>query len=128
MANTMFSATVRSSRIDSRWYTTASPSPCEAAGDGCSMTSPPISIVPSSGRIEPAATAMSVDLPAPFSPTSACTSPSITSKVTPLRATTPGNALTTFDRRRTTRAVDILTPYEGFPYLLISATVILLDG
>src|SRR4051794_3430177 len=68
------------------------------------MTRPPISTMPVSGSIEPAATAMSVDLPAPFSPTSAWTSPSTTSRPTPLRATTPGNVLTTSVRRRTTRA------------------------
>src|SRR4051812_16869022 len=33
----------------------------------------------------------SVDLPAPFSPSSACTSPSAASKCTPSFATTPGN-------------------------------------
>src|SRR5436309_2036087 len=33
----------------------------------------------------------SVDLPAPFSPSSACTSPSAASKSTPSLATTPGN-------------------------------------
>ena len=33
----------------------------------------------------------SVDLPAPFSPSSACTSPSAASKWTPSFATTPGN-------------------------------------
>src|SRR6195952_3370416 len=50
---------------------------------------------------------MSVDLPAPFSPTRACTSPSVTSRPTPLSAMTPGNVLTTSVRRRTKRAVVI---------------------
>src|SRR5438874_9664804 len=36
---------------------------------------------------------MSVDLPAPFSPRSACTSPRRTSNETPSFATTPGNSL-----------------------------------
>ena len=36
---------------------------------------------------------MSVDLPAPFSPSSACTSPRRTSKSTLSLATTPGNVL-----------------------------------
>ena len=35
----------------------------------------------------------SVDLPAPFSPSSACTSPSAASKWTPSFATTPGKPL-----------------------------------
>src|SRR5690348_12119198 len=37
---------------------------------------------------------MSVDLPAPFSPTSACTSARCTSRSTPSSARTPGNVLT----------------------------------
>src|SRR3954468_399161 len=37
----------------------------------------------------------SVDLPAPFSPTSACTSPAASSRSTPRSARTPANALTT---------------------------------
>ncbi len=36
---------------------------------------------------------MSVDLPAPFSPSKACTSPRRTSNETPSLATTPGNSL-----------------------------------
>src|SRR5687767_3865035 len=38
---------------------------------------------------------MSVDLPAPFSPTSACTSPGLTDMLTRSRASTPGNRLET---------------------------------
>src|SRR5262245_58861164 len=37
---------------------------------------------------------MSVDLPAPFSPTSACTSPGASARPTRSSARTPGNALT----------------------------------
>ncbi len=54
------------------------------------MTWPPISTSPESGMVEPAATAMSVDFPAPFSPTRAWTSPGSTSRLTPLSAVTPG--------------------------------------
>ena len=83
------------------------PSPSAWATDGEAVSSgwPPISTVPESGTVEPAATAIRVDFPAPFSPTSACTSPASTSNVTPLSATTPGNVLTTFPRRRTTEEV-----------------------
>ncbi len=38
---------------------------------------------------------MSVDLPAPFSPISACTSPGITSKSTPSTASIPGKRFDT---------------------------------
>src|SRR5438128_638822 len=79
------------------------------------MTRPPISTLPRSGNVEPAATAISVDLPAPFSPTRAWTSPSVTSRLTPLSTMTPGNVLTTSVRRRTTRAVDMLL--RGLPEL-----------
>src|SRR5439155_19332408 len=78
-----------------------------AAGEGCPTRCPPLRTLPESGSVEPAATAINVDLPAPFSPTRAWTSPATTSKPTPLRATTPGYVLTTSERRRTTRADDI---------------------
>src|SRR5947208_13336568 len=48
-------------------------------------------ISPASGRYRPVRTFESVDLPAPFSPSSACTSPSAASKSTWSFATTPGN-------------------------------------
>src|SRR5207245_6880944 len=103
---------------------TARPSDCDAAGEGSVISRPPISTLPESGSAEPAATAISVDFPAPFSPTRACTSPSATSKLTPLRATTPGYVLTTSDRRRAARA----DMSYGFPYFAIVAKVSLFDA
>ena len=50
-------------------------------------------IAPASGRIVPVATFMSVDLPAPFSPSRACTSPGSTSSETSVRAATPPKLL-----------------------------------
>src|SRR3954462_6820592 len=47
----------------------------------------------------------SVDLPAPFSPSSACTSPSTAAKSTPSFATTPGNRLV-IPRRETATAME----------------------
>src|SRR5262249_26935457 len=47
--------------------------------------------VPASGTSAPAMILMSVDLPAPFSPTSAWTSPRASSKDTPLSARRPAN-------------------------------------
>ena len=47
-------------------------------------------ISPSSGRMIPAITFMRVDLPAPFSPMSACTVPGRIASRTPSSATTPG--------------------------------------
>src|SRR5689334_5556891 len=52
-------------------------------------------ISPSSGRYSPASTFISVLLPAPFSPSSAWTSPGRRSKLTRSLARTPGNRLTT---------------------------------
>src|SRR4029450_7184074 len=54
---------------------------------------PSISTVPSSAVSAPEMILMRVDLPAPFSPTSACTSPERTSKSTPRSAWTPPSPL-----------------------------------
>ena len=79
---------------------------------------PPISTMPGSGSVEPAATAISVDLPAPFSPTSAWTSPSTTSRPTPLSATTPGIRLDDV-REAENDAGCRHAAYDGFPYFAI---------
>src|SRR6478736_10304936 len=49
----------------------------------------------------------SVDLPAPFSPSNACTSPSAASKSTPSFATTPGNRFVMF-RSSTAAAMSVM--------------------
>src|SRR5690606_27279836 len=54
----------------------------------------------------PAIMLMMVDLPAPFSPNSTCTSPGRNSKPTPSSARTPGNCLTTPSRR--SKGVELL--------------------
>jgi hypothetical protein len=66
---------------------------------------PPISIVPESGTSDPEATAMSVDLPAPFSPSNACTSPARAANVTSESATTPGKRFQISESRISTGAV-----------------------
>ena len=54
---------------------------------------------PASGSIAPAIILMSVDLPAPFSPSRTCTSPAWISKEISFSAVTPGNfALLEFER------------------------------
>ncbi len=55
---------------------------------------------------------MSVDLPAPFSPSRACTSPTRTSKSTLSLATTPGKRLT-IPRISTARAVSVHLDGKG---------------
>src|SRR5512132_3474093 len=54
---------------------------------------PSITMSPASGAWTPAITLIKVDLPAPFSPTRACTSPGRNSKSTSLSARTPGKLL-----------------------------------
>src|SRR5215471_94343 len=69
---------------------TAMPRSSAAFGDVNRTGLSSMSISPESAWIAPARILTSVDLPAPFSPTSACTSPARTSKSTPESAWTPG--------------------------------------
>src|SRR5712672_2972280 len=62
-----------------------------SAGPDRDTGSPPITIVPASGAYRPAATFISDDLPAPFSPNRAWTSPVRTVKAAPSRAMAPSN-------------------------------------
>ena len=70
-----FSATVRSGNRRGSWWTTAMPSARAWAGPWMLIGSPSSRIVPLSGWWTPARILTSVLLPAPFSPTSAWTSP-----------------------------------------------------
>src|ERR1700676_5535637 len=70
------------------------PSRSAARGPSMSTRLPSTSISPESAGCAPERIFMSVDLPAPFSPTRACTSPATTSNVTPSSARTPGKVLT----------------------------------
>src|SRR5438270_708585 len=65
------------------------PSLRAAVGSFASTAWPATSIVPASGRWAPVMTLIRVDLPAPFSPTNACTSPASNSRCTPRSARTP---------------------------------------
>ena len=88
-ATRMFSATVMSGSTAGCWWTIAMPCWVATAGDSPSSSWPFIVIVPPSGTVVPDATPIRVDLPAPFSPSSACTSPGRMSRVTPVSAATP---------------------------------------
>ena len=70
-----FSATVRSGKSVGSWKMIAMPAACDCAVVSKTTSSPSISTRPLSGRCTPARILTSVDLPAPFSPTSACASP-----------------------------------------------------
>src|SRR5580658_11053675 len=70
------------------------PSRSAARGPSIVTTTPSTAISPASAGSAPARIFISVDLPAPFSPTSAWTSAAVTSKLTPSSARTPGNVFT----------------------------------
>ena len=66
----------------------------EAAGRGCGRvvtSSPSKRTTPDSGLMTPPMILISVLLPAPFSPTSACTSPKLAERCPAVRASTPPN-------------------------------------
>src|SRR5947208_1564997 len=67
------------------------PSARADAGSMCGTVRPPTASVPESAVSAPVMILISVDFPAPFSPTTACTSPGRSSKVTPFSACTPAN-------------------------------------
>ena len=89
----MFAPTSRFSRTLSSWWmnpmpsASASPTPRIVTGLPSKTTSP------SSGTYTPPRIFMSVDLPAPFSPMSATTSPGPTDRLTAPSAVTPGKRL-----------------------------------
>ena len=89
----MFSITVRSGISGSSWNTTPTPAASDSPGSRGANRSPRSCTSPPSARSTPEMTLTRVDLPAPFSPSSACTSPGWTSKLTSCRACTPANAL-----------------------------------
>src|SRR3954464_9370465 len=70
-----------------------SPASCAACGEGKATSRPSNSIRPESFAYTPVSTLIKVDLPAPFCPISACTSPRATSKCASRSAATPTNAL-----------------------------------
>src|SRR5471030_3096773 len=73
----------------------AMPSLCVLAGESFSTRAPLMAISPPSGWCAPVMILMSVDLPAPFSPSSAWTSPACKSNDTPLSARTAPKDLAT---------------------------------
>ena len=91
----MFSATVSSSNSTVSWWMAVMRAACAASGDAKATGAPPIRISPASGRWMPVRIFTSVDLPAPFSPTSAVTRPGRSARSTPSSALTPGKSLDT---------------------------------
>jgi hypothetical protein len=88
----------------SSWLTR--PMPSDSAWRGLPIAVRPKSAMttsPASGAITPKRIFISVDLPAPFSPSRACTSPAKMSKLTEVKASTPAKDLLIW-RSRTTAA------------------------
>ena len=91
---TMFSQTVRLSASMKCWNTIPTPTAMASFGDLKCCSTPLTAIVPSSGLSDPYSTFIRVDLPAPFSPTTAWIVAGMTRRFTWSLATTPGNRLT----------------------------------
>jgi hypothetical protein len=89
----MFSRTVKLSASMKCWCTMPIPAAIASAGLRKVTGEPSSRIVPSSGRCMPYRVFIRVDLPAPFSPTIACTSPRRTFSSMSRLATTPGKRL-----------------------------------
>ena len=87
--NTLPAASRLSSRLSS-WCTKAMPAPIASATVMASRSTPSMRMWPRVGATTPPSTFISVDLPAPFSPTSPITSPGATARLTSSSATTPG--------------------------------------
>ena len=75
------------------WCTMPIPTAIAAAGEWKVACTPLTVMVPSSGWCMPYRVFIRVDLPAPFSPTRACTVPRRTLMLMSELATTPGNRL-----------------------------------
>ena len=94
-ARTMFSATVITGISMKCWCTMPICASMASDGDVKRTARPSSRISPASGRYSPYRQFISVDLPAPFSPSSAWISPARTSRSTASLATTPGKILVT---------------------------------
>src|SRR5450756_1432820 len=99
----MFSATERLPIRESSWKTVLTPARIASAGDAKLTGLPSRWSVPESGLTTPLITCVRVLLPAPFSPSSARTSPLRKEKLTPSTARTPGTVSYTHLRAHETR-------------------------
>jgi len=105
----MFWATVRSCARLSSWWIMVIPIRCAARVSGICTSRPRKKIFPSSFGYTPVSTFIRVDLPAPFSPTSACTSPAFRSKRALFNACTPAKRFS-IPSIRTSSSVKISPP------------------
>ena len=89
----MFSATDSSGMISGSWWTMRMPASCASRAEANATGRPSTAMLPWSGACSPSRMRISVDLPAPFSPTSAVTVAAGRSRLTPLSAWTTPNRL-----------------------------------
>ena len=108
----MLSTTDRLGHRLSSWWTMATPWATASVVEAKAMGSPSSSMVPEVGGWTPERIFMRVDLPAPFSPMRATTSPARISKSTPRRAWVAPKALVMLWPARTTGAFSlrVMTP------------------
>ena len=99
-----FSATDIHGNSVSSWNTVQTPSRCASCGAASSTARPLMTIRPASGRSRPPSALISVLLPAPFSPTSACTSRTDADSAASTSACTPPKDLDTPLHLHDTRA------------------------
>ena len=92
----MLSSTVKHSTSLKCWWTMPIPKSLASLGSLMETTWPSFLITPSSGWYRPNSTLISVDFPAPFSPSSAWISPFFSCRVILSLATMPGNRLVIF--------------------------------
>lgn len=85
MPRNTFSKTVRAGTEVSSWVAISTPAAAAIRGVALRKGFPHTTTLPRSGRTIPAATRISVDLPAPFSPTRAWTSPGLRLRLTSFR-------------------------------------------
>ncbi len=89
----MFSATLRFSNRLSSWWMVPMPNRSASAGDSAARVRPSKCTAPESGAIRPLRMFFSVDLPAPFSPTSIRISPRSAVKLTSCQDRDAGETL-----------------------------------
>src|SRR5215213_8273534 len=100
------------------------PASCASRGLAKETRSPAKKISPSSGQWTPVTTLIKVDFPAPFSPTSACTSPVPSPKETSSSARTPGNLLVTPRTSRMLSCSLISPPLVRRPDILLRVALV----
>src|SRR3954471_6156491 len=110
----MFSATERFGSRWLSWWTALMPRRCACCGECSETSAPPFApsnslMLPASGAHRPVRTLISVDLPAPFCPISACTSPARSARSTPASACPPGKARET-PRASSTMGRSLIAP------------------